>query len=49
MVQTTLYVEMVFLKINWLVEIGGKRKGGSFKPGGGGIHKQMNLGFSSFS
>ena len=49
MVQTTLYVEMVFLKINVYVEIAWNRKCVSFNTGGGGIHKQMNLGFSSFS
>ena len=50
MVQMTLYVEMVFLKINVYIEIAWNRKCVSFSNGGGGsIHKQMNFGFSSFS
>jgi len=35
MVQTTLYVEMVFLKINVYVEIAWNRKCVSFNTGGG--------------
>jgi len=50
MVQMTLYVGMVFLKINVYIENAWNRKCVSFNMGGGGgIYKQMNFGFSSKS